>query len=68
MRVHHLNCVSTCPLGGWLMDHRTRDVLARGRLTSHDVGEFERLSGHSAALPAEHLGQTGAPTSFAAAG
>lgn len=35
MRVHHLNCVSTCPLGGWLMDHRTRDVLARGRLACH---------------------------------
>lgn len=35
MRVHHLNCVSTCPLGGWLMDHRTRSVVARGRLTCH---------------------------------
>ncbi|HSU42003.1 MAG TPA: MBL fold metallo-hydrolase [Polyangiaceae bacterium] len=35
MRIHHLNCVSTCPLGGWLMDHRTRSIVARGRLTCH---------------------------------
>lgn len=37
MRVHHLNCVSTCPLGGWLMDHRSPSVTARGRLTCHCV-------------------------------
>lgn len=34
MRVHHLNCVSGCPLGGYLMDGRTTTSL-RGRLTSH---------------------------------
>lgn len=35
MRVHHLNCVSTCPLGGRLMDQRTPGVLTRGHLTCH---------------------------------
>lgn len=34
MRVHHLNCISACPLGGALMDGFTKDSL-RGRLTSH---------------------------------
>ena len=34
MRVHHLNCVSACPLGGALMDGRTFTSL-RGRLTNH---------------------------------
>jgi glyoxylase-like metal-dependent hydrolase (beta-lactamase superfamily II) len=34
VKVHHLNCVSACPLGGALMDGFTRDSL-RGRLTSH---------------------------------
>lgn len=34
MRVHHLNCVSGCPLGGYLMDGRSVASL-RGRLTSH---------------------------------
>ena len=33
MRVHHINCISTCPLGGKLMDGRTTGV--RGRLTCH---------------------------------
>lgn len=33
MRVHHLNCVSTCPLGGSLMDGRSASL--RGRLTCH---------------------------------
>ncbi|MBN6150696.1 hypothetical protein JR065_10120 [Xanthomonas sp. AmX2] len=106
MRLHHLNCISTCPLGGRLMDGRwhllagdacfhpgemdpfhphctpglrfypwmlEKDRAARlrnqrrlrelnlrqaGAVTvfcSHDVSEFERLSGHSAALPAEAL-------------
>ena len=32
MRVHYLNCVSTCPLGGALMDARSFREL-RGRLT-----------------------------------
>ena len=35
MRIHHLNCISTCPLGGRLMDGRT-DAL-RARLTCHCV-------------------------------
>lgn len=26
MRVHHLNCISTCPLGGKLMDRRTDSI------------------------------------------
>lgn len=34
MRVHHLNCVSACPVGGLLMDGFSADSL-RGRLTSH---------------------------------
>jgi glyoxylase-like metal-dependent hydrolase (beta-lactamase superfamily II) len=37
MRVHHLNCISTCPLGGKLMDGRTRSVVARGELALHCV-------------------------------
>jgi glyoxylase-like metal-dependent hydrolase (beta-lactamase superfamily II) len=37
MRFHHLNCVSTCPLGGHLMDHRTPGVITRGHLTCHCV-------------------------------
>jgi len=34
VRIHHLNCVSGCPLGGLLMDGFTKGSL-RGRLTSH---------------------------------
>jgi glyoxylase-like metal-dependent hydrolase (beta-lactamase superfamily II) len=34
MRVHHLNCVSACPLGGVLMDGRSKAAL-RGRLVCH---------------------------------
>lgn len=37
MRLHHLNCISTCPLGGWLMDHRSQGVATRARLTCHCV-------------------------------
>ncbi|MBX5462628.1 MAG: MBL fold metallo-hydrolase [Steroidobacteraceae bacterium] len=33
MRVHHLNCISTCPLGGALMDGRSAGL--RGRLACH---------------------------------
>ncbi len=33
MRVHHLNCISGCPLGGLLMDGSSLSL--RGRLTSH---------------------------------
>jgi glyoxylase-like metal-dependent hydrolase (beta-lactamase superfamily II) len=35
MRIHHLNCISSCPLGGHLMDGRTRGVLTRGKLCCH---------------------------------
>lgn len=35
MRVHHLNCISSCPLGGRLMDGRTPSVLKRGELCCH---------------------------------
>jgi glyoxylase-like metal-dependent hydrolase (beta-lactamase superfamily II) len=35
MRIHHLNCISSCPLGGRLMDGCTRSILARGRLCCH---------------------------------
>lgn len=35
MRVHHLNCISSCPLGGKLMDGRTPSILRRGELCCH---------------------------------
>ena len=35
MRIHHLNCISTCPLGGRMMDGRSRGVLERGALACH---------------------------------
>ena len=35
MRIHHLNCISTCPVGGYLMDGRTPGVLTRGQLCCH---------------------------------
>lgn len=35
MRLHHLNCISSCPLGGRLMDGRTPGVLRRGQLCCH---------------------------------
>src|SRR4051794_15480565 len=34
MKLRHLNCVSACPLGGFVMDGMTVDSI-RGRLTSH---------------------------------
>ena len=34
MRIHHLNCISTCPLGGALMDGRSGAAL-RGQLACH---------------------------------
>lgn len=34
MRVHHLNCVSACPLGGLLMDGVTKDSI-RAKIASH---------------------------------
>lgn len=35
MRIHHLNCISSCPLGGKLMDGRTPTILQRGELCCH---------------------------------
>ncbi len=35
MRVHHLNCISTCPLGGKLMDEGPESLVERGHLTNH---------------------------------
>jgi len=35
VRIHHLNCISSCPLGGHLMDGRTPGVLTRGKLCCH---------------------------------
>lgn len=35
MHIHHLNCISTCPLGGKLMDGTTRSILERGHLACH---------------------------------
>lgn len=35
MKVHHLNCISTCPLGGKLMDGRTDSIVRRGELACH---------------------------------
>jgi glyoxylase-like metal-dependent hydrolase (beta-lactamase superfamily II) len=42
MLIRHLNCISSCPLGGALMDGRTQGL--RGRLSCHcllvEAGEF----------------------------
>ena len=35
MRIHHLNCVSSCPLGGRLFDGRSPSILQRGALCCH---------------------------------
>jgi glyoxylase-like metal-dependent hydrolase (beta-lactamase superfamily II) len=35
MQIHHLNCISTCPLGGKLMDGRSASLLQRGALACH---------------------------------
>lgn len=35
MRIHHLNCISTCPLGGKLMDDRTESSIRGGHLACH---------------------------------
>ena len=35
IKVHHLNCISTCPVGGKLMDGHTDSILRRGHLTCH---------------------------------
>lgn len=37
MRLHHLNCISSCPMGGHLMDGRSSSMLERGRLCCHCV-------------------------------
>lgn len=35
MRVHHLNCISSCPLGGHIMDAGRESIFDRGHLTNH---------------------------------
>jgi glyoxylase-like metal-dependent hydrolase (beta-lactamase superfamily II) len=35
MQIHHLNCISTCPVGGKLMDGRTPSVIGRAELACH---------------------------------
>jgi glyoxylase-like metal-dependent hydrolase (beta-lactamase superfamily II) len=35
MRVHHLNCISSCPLGGKLIDAGPESIVDRGHLTNH---------------------------------
>ena len=35
MKVHHLNCVSACPLGGRLIYGRTPSLFQRGCLCCH---------------------------------
>jgi glyoxylase-like metal-dependent hydrolase (beta-lactamase superfamily II) len=35
MKVHHLNCISSCPLGGRMMDGHSPSILQRGRLCCH---------------------------------
>jgi glyoxylase-like metal-dependent hydrolase (beta-lactamase superfamily II) len=35
MRVHHLNCISSCPLGGHLMDAGPESIIQRGHLSNH---------------------------------
>lgn len=35
MRIHHLNCISSCPLGGRLFDGRSPSILQRGALCCH---------------------------------
>lgn len=37
MKLHHLNCISTCPAGGRLMDGRSSWLAARGRLCCHCI-------------------------------
>jgi len=37
MKLHHLNCISTCPIGGKWLDARTPTVWQRGELTCHCV-------------------------------
>jgi glyoxylase-like metal-dependent hydrolase (beta-lactamase superfamily II) len=35
MRIHHLNCISSCPLGGRLMDGGPESLLQRAQLMNH---------------------------------
>ena len=37
MRVHHLNCISLCPLGGHLIDHNHEFIFRRGNLINHNL-------------------------------
>lgn len=43
MRLHHLNCISTCPVGGRLLDDHSASIVRRGHLSCHCVlAETER--------------------------
>jgi hypothetical protein len=67
MRIHHPNCISSCPHGGRLIEMTGRRACATSNacancaahggevelFCSHDVAEFEKLAGHSARMPAE---------------
>ncbi len=37
VKIHHLNCISSCPLGGRLMDGGREGILTRGQLTNHSL-------------------------------
>ncbi|MFS4460264.1 MBL fold metallo-hydrolase [Bdellovibrio sp. HCB2-146] len=37
MKIHHLNCISSCPLGGHLMDGVSPSSLQRGHLCNHTL-------------------------------
>lgn len=37
LKIHHLNCISECPLGGRLMDGHTHHLLERGLLACHCI-------------------------------
>ena len=56
MRIHQLNRISTCPLGGKLMDGRTDPIVQRGEPTCHGLlveldNTLCAFAGHSARLP-----------------
>lgn len=37
MRIHHLNCISSCPLGGHLMDAGPEGIFQRAHLANHNL-------------------------------
>ncbi len=52
MRVHHLNCISTCPAGGRLMDGRTDCILRLGN--QERLRELRRSHGHEVEIFCGH--------------